>query len=195
MAISIDQHKKDCDKDMTLAAMLWWQTLRYASDGGKNRIPSEQDWLSSELVAAIVKMTTGKQWWVSARHDEEGVVGLCRRGWQNSLNQALEDRAQFKEFGRWERALVMLADFVQYDRDENSNLRWFHENNALHNPGCSTFIPHQEIFRVSKQYIDNDSGLSVWDQCAYGKICEKLGEYMQPFIARDIAYIKKNYSW
>lgn len=196
MGSDIEQQKERAE-EMRLAAMLWWQTIWYASEEGTKGIPSQQGWLSCELIAAIVKMTTGKQWWVSPCHDESGRIHLWNQGWQwwNLFNQALEDRTPFGEFGRWTRALEALADFVRYDRDGNSSLEWFHKNNALHNPGCSIFIPHQEAYRVSKRYLETSSGLGVWDQCAYDKVCKLLGEHMQPVIARDIAYIKKNYSW
>lgn len=195
MEEDVEQRKKH-DEDMRLAAMLWWQILWHASGGGRNKIPSQHKWLSFELVAAIVKMTKGKQWWASPRHNASGVEVHQVRAWQNLLGaEVFDDQDLFKEFGRWARVLELSVDFVRYDYGENSLLKWFHETNALHNPGCSTFIPHQEIFRISKQYIENESGLSTWDQIAYGKACETLGECMQPFIERDIAYIRKNYSW
>lgn len=183
------------DEDMRLAAMLWWQILWYASDKGRKKIPSEHDWLSSELVAAMVKATTGKQWWVSSRHDESGAIVLCVHGWWSQLGQALDNNVLPKKFGRWTRVFRLLAEFVRYDRSGNSQLELFHKNNVLHNTGCSTFIPHQETFRISEQHIKNASGLNGWNQIVYGKACEMLGEFMQPYIERDLAYIKKNYLW
>lgn len=194
MEEEVEQYRERSE-DMKLAAMLWWQILWHASGGGINRIPSEHGWLSCELIAAIVKMTTGKQWWVSPRHNEAGERTHYFRAWHYHQWQPLDDQASFKEFGRWARVLELLSEFVRYDRNGDSQLKRFHENNALHNIGCSTFIPHQEILRLSKQYIENESGLSLWDQIAYGKACEKLGECMQPFIERDIAHIRNNYSW
>lgn len=194
MGSGIEQHQKQ-DKNMKLAAMLWWQILWYASDKGRKKIPSEQEWLSSELVAAMVKATTGKQWWVSSRHDESGTVVLFVHGWWSQFGQVLDDYVLPKKFGRWTRVFRLLTEFVRCDRSGDSHLKLFHENNALHNPGCSTFIPHQETFRISEQYIKNASGLNGWDQIVYGKACKMLGEHMQPYIERDLAYIKKNYLW
>ena len=185
--------------DMQLAAMLWWLTIWYASDNGMDIVPSQQEWLSSELAAAIIKNVTGKEWWGSWRHDESGQVVSQHRGWQLHLGQALD--ACDQQQGRpevYKKLVGLLIQFVRYRHQGNgeyTSMLEFYNNSALYNSARSTFIPHQETFRRAQQYISSMSGLCELECFHAQAICKNLAIDMRPYIKRDLAYIKKNYTW
>jgi len=190
---------REQNKNMQLAAMLWWQIIWYASDEGRNEIPSQQEWLSCELVATIIETVTGTPVWFSWRHNEAGKEAPQQRGWQHRLNQALGECAVSEVSIHWKRPLELLMRFVQYEPygggEYSSTLEAFHENNALHNTNRCTFIPHQETYRRAQQYLSQGSGLSELECFHAQAICKNLAICMRPYINRDLAYIKKNYSW
>lgn len=187
------------DKEMQLAAMLWWQIIWYASDEGKREIPSQQEWLSCELVATIVETITGTPVWFSWNHNEKGKEVPQQRGWQHRLNQALGACPVSEVSLHWKMPLELLMRFVQYepygDGEYSSMLEAFHETNAMHNTSRSTFIPHQATFQKTQDYFGDKSDFSVWERMTLQRICAELGGRMKPYIDRDIAYVKKNYLW
>ncbi|OGM94079.1 hypothetical protein A2524_04125 [Candidatus Wolfebacteria bacterium RIFOXYD12_FULL_48_21] len=187
------------DKDMQLAAMLWWQIIWYASHEGRSEIPSQQEWLSCELAAAIIDEISRKPHWVSWRHNEKNMEIARSRGWQTRLTQAL-DACVLSDLGsNWIKPFKLLIQFVRYEPGDggeyDSALRMFHEENVLRNPGHSTFIPHQETYRRARYHIDNESGLSPLERFHVTTACEVIGGCMRLYIERDLAYIKRNYTW
>lgn len=213
MSDILERHRKECE-DMKLAAMIWWLILWYASEEGKIEIPSEQEWLVCELVASLIEEATGEKFWYSWRYDEfERECDHQWNEWPERINIEINRcaRHQHAKFnGSDPKSIVrgLLKRFVQqrfaYERSEkwyDSDLKVFHENATPTTYGRSTFKPHREMHNSALAFVSIYGmrlGLDrvepivelITDWLARVGIC-----IMRPYIERDVAYIKKHYSW
>ena len=203
MTNALERYKKECE-EMKLAAMVWRLILWHACDEGRFEIPTEQEWLSSELVAAIGEDVTGTKIFFSGRHDWSGQEYNQDFGWQDRLNDILESCEEVfhnKFDGSTPEGILraLLKRFVHYtfhsDHDEKgytSELKLLIENDPAIARGRSLFIPHREMAMKSIRFL-GEQGVDVYAGAM--EWCSRIGLLMQPYIARDVAYIEKHYSW
>lgn len=204
MMDALEQHRKNCE-EMKLAAMVWWLILWYASDEGTTKIPTQHEWLTSELVSTVFEELTGGRIWYSWQHNEDGEEQSHPwNEWPIWFNEEMVrceryHRNKFDGFDTESRMRKLLKRFVyqlfQYDRSDKwytSELVLFHENHKPFPSGRSQFKPHREMYEKAKSELFKQLPLRYEEVCEW---CRKIGTLMRPYIERDIVYIKKHYSW
>lgn len=209
MSDVLERYRKECE-EMQLAAMIWWLIIWYASDEGNPEVPSEQEWLSCELVATIAEEMTGEKFQYSWRHDEFGRERHQQWDvWPEYLNRVMERFPQYPQYHPGAtaskcKALDLLKRFVKYqfafERDEKwyaSELRTFHRGNTPTTFGCSRFVPHREMHNRALWYLTEHMAELGFDRIELvTDWLSRIGmQIMRPYVERDIAYIKKHYSW
>lgn len=208
MSEELERQKKECE-EMSLAAMVWWMMLWYASDEGKIELPSEQEWLSSELVATIIEEVTEEKFRYSWRHSEAGRVKIQQwNAWPEYLNRAVERKPRklpysFEPDHPKCRVLDLLRRFVKYHFVHADDKKWygsalrsFHEENTPVTQGCSRFLPSREMYFRAMEYVseciadlgfDRMESLTDW--------LRGIGiQIMRPCIRRDTTYIRAHKS-
>ena len=198
MVDALEQHRKNSE-EMELAGMIWWLILWHASDEGKLEIPSEQQWLSCELVAVLFEMLTGVELWFSWRHNIAG--SECQHEWNEWPDELNEMLRMIKEgdgsvYGNMP---ILLKRFVRYEfnsqhdeKDFVSELKLFHEDHTPRPIGRSRFVPCSEIYTQAVGGLLRFTSAHHSDVCEW---CRKIGMLMRKYIERDVAYIKAHYSW
>lgn len=183
-------------KEMLLAAMVWCLAVWYASDEGKAEVPSQHEWLSSELVAALVEDGTGEKFWYSWRHDRFGKEHHYQWDeWPNGLNVAL-GMAIWEVEGSIDTLLLrLLGKFVQYRPQRDMDERWYDSELKLFIVSSMSipqsralFVPSRDMAAKSIQAIGAE-GVALYAGAM--SLCLRIGSLMRPYIKRDIAYIKK----
>lgn len=196
-------------EEKRLAAMIWWLMLWYASDAGKLELPSEQEWLSCELVATIAEETTGEKFRYSWKHNESGRVKMQQwNAWPEYLNRVMESSSRCLPYSLepdHPRCLVMnlLKRFAKYrfvhehnEKRYESNLSLFHKESALVMKECSRFKPGREMYHEAIEYVDEQQKYCGFDR---GELLLWLSKMslliMRPCINRDIQFIRAHYDW
>lgn len=201
---ALDEYHKECG-EMRLAAMIWWLILWYTSDEGRLEIPSEQQWLTCELVAALIEEVEGKKFYYSWRHDRtnkeqaqewdewpsyvNGQLDKCRAVNPNAFGAtAIEGRLRdlIKRFARYK------VERVHSEKDWMSELRIFHEQIAAKLCRRSTCIPDREMHTKAVGELLRYTSAHHAEVCGW---CREIGKIMRPYIERDVAFIKKHYAW
>lgn len=196
---ALEKHIKNC-KDMKLAGMVWWLILWFASDEGKLEIPSEQEWLTCELVAALIEESRGEKFHYSWRHDFDGSErDHPWNEWPEKLNAMAKMMPNRRGKSAEKNLRVLLKRFVAYQfqsaHDEkwyDSELKHFHANTTPTTAGSSRFVPYREMAQKSILFLGTQ-GTDVYTGAM--KWCEKIGTLMRPYIERDVAFIKSHYYW
>lgn len=204
----LEEYRRECE-EMRLAGMIWWLVLWYASDEGRLEIPSEQQWLACELVATLIEEVEDRKFYYSWRHDRTNREQVQEWDeWPSYVNAQL-DKCRTRNPNAFSDASVegqmrdLLKRFVQYkfssDHDEKdwmSELKIFHEQAMANSCRQSKIVPRRELYDKADKHLCSIKGQrskEFW--CALPSWCREIGVIMRPYIERDLAYIRKHYSW
>ncbi|KKR12075.1 MAG: hypothetical protein UT41_C0003G0002 [Candidatus Wolfebacteria bacterium GW2011_GWC2_39_22] len=197
-----EMHKQR--EEMRLAARVWWLILWHASKEGTKEIPTQYEWLSSELVAALFEELTERKFWYSWQHSETGKEeSHAWNVWPLRLNTELEqcERYHQRKFdgGDIESKLRKVLkwfvwqnfQFERSDKSYDSELNLFHTNNTPFPSGNSRFKPCRDMYEKAVSDVLLYTSANHTEVCEW---CRKIALLMQPYIDRDMAYIRKHRS-
>ncbi len=176
--------------------MVWWLMMWFASDEGEQKIPTQQEWLSCELAAALHEAATGEKFLFSWRHDEQGREHCWREcEWTHRLNHAMET------CGTLHTIVGLLKTFIRYesqlDHDESwhtSLLKDMYEGSAIYSATTSTFVPSRRMYEDARRHLECHAINGISHENLL-RLCALYGQRMRPYVMRDLAYIKQHYFW
>jgi len=170
----------------------------FASNMGKNRLPTIQEFILSEVVAATIEYLTGKEHIFTYHRMENGKEYITvADGWGWKTNEAL-DKA-LEQFGDklnppFREAIAELTKLtIHYDqtkrRGYDSWLYTYYKHSICQNWMVSTFPPSVEfINKVEKDVIPSlDSETRQY--------CKAIACIMKKYIKQDIELIKRRYHY
>jgi hypothetical protein len=200
----LDDCKKK-DAEMRLAAKIWWLILWYASDEGRLEVPSEQEWLTWELAASIIDEVSGEKFRYSWGYDaDRHPRSQSWNEWPETLNDEMVEceRHYYISFDKKThegRLRDLMRRFVWQDGKRegtetryDSELKLFHEQSVRSVRRRPRFKPCGEMYvdamgELFRLVPDHHAEVSEW--------CRKIAKIMRPHVERDVAFIKKHYSW
>jgi len=162
--------------------------LYFASDGGKKRLPTIDDFLTSEIVSATIEYLTEEEYSNGYRKEQ----GFQRGQWYRMTNNAMKEA--FEKFGnKFNPALgeaIRTATEFHFQSDHGET---WHENLFRWFPKRPSMVSTYSLSVESSDYI-KEKVIPSLDPDTVGH-CKKIAKIMRKYLDQDLEFIKEHYHW
>jgi hypothetical protein len=170
----------------------------FASDKGEKSLPTIEEFILSEVVAATIEYLTGKEYLFTYHRSENGEESVVSaEHWEWKANEAMAEAV--KQFGGklnspLKEALQEMTELIMHfdetgGRGYESPLYHYYKYQICQSWFVSIFsLPTEFVKKVERETISSLEPETI-------KHCAAIAKIMDKYIKRDLNLIKNRYHW